>query len=96
MEATFNRRQAVQPARQLPGARKVLSNEQLWRVDEWKEHKQFHRAFMRYLRTTDASMLQFHSFWNGRQPPDSTVYRNLYQAQPEMMTACVRSGDGRA
>ena len=46
----------------LPGAKKELSNKQLWRVDEWKEHKQFSRALQRYIRTADASLLQFYTF----------------------------------
>ena len=71
----------------LPGAKKELANKQLWRVDEWKEHKQFSRALMRYVRTTDASLLQFHAFWSGKQPPDSNVYLPLYQEQPALADA---------
>ena len=65
----------------LSGAKKELANKQSWRVDEWKEHKQFSRALMRYVRTTDASLLQFHAFWSGKQPPDSNVYLSLYESR---------------
>ena len=71
----------------MPNAKKELANKQLWRVDEWKEHGQFSRALMRYLRTTDASLLQFLTFWNSTKPPDSNVYLSLYQTHPELAGA---------
>ena len=65
----------------LPSAKKELSKSQPWRVDEWREYRLFERALRRYFRTTDATLMQFVTFWVQKQSPDSPIFQAFMQSR---------------